>query len=192
MKVVFAQGNPGAQYATTRHNVGFMALDSFAAKNNATFSPKPKFQAEIAEFLYNNEKILLVKPSTFYNETGVAARHLIDFYKLNPTTDFLVIHDELALPFGVVRTRPSGSDAGNNGIKSLNAHLGQNYARIRIGIYNSLSSLGDSANFVLGHLTEEERLALPQLFTHVDHFIQSFLSNNFEVTKITSQFEEAT
>lgn len=192
MKVVFAQGNPGAQYATTRHNVGFMALDSFATKNDVSFNQKPKFQAEVAEFSYNNEKILLVKPSTFYNETGVAARQLIDFYKLNPATDFLVIHDELALPFGVVRTRPSGSDAGNNGIKSLNAHLGQNYARIRIGIYNSLSSVADSANFVLGHFTEEERLALPQLFTHVDHFIHSFLSNNFEVTKITSQLEEAT
>lgn len=192
MKVVFAQGNPGTQYATTRHNVGFMALDSFTAKNNASFNLKPKFQAEIAEFSYNNEKVLLVKPSTFYNETGVAARHLIDFYKLNPSTDFLVIHDELALPFGVVRTRLGGSDAGNNGIKSLNAHLGQNYARIRIGIYNSLSQQADAANFVLGHFTEEEKLALPQLFIHVDHFIHSFLSGTFEATKITRQFEEAT
>jgi len=192
MKVIFAQGNPSAQYATTRHNVGFMVLDLFAKRSNVPFITKPKFQAEIAEFSYNNEKVLLVKPSTFYNETGVAARRITDFYKLNPTTDFLVIHDELALPFGVVRTRLSGSDAGNNGIKSLNAHLGENYARIRIGIYNSLTQQADTANFVLGHFAEEEKLALPQLFVHVDRFIHLFLNNTFEATKIISQFEEAT
>lgn len=186
MKIIFAQGNPGVQYHHTRHNVGFMALDSFAQKMQVKFSPKPKFQAEIAEFSHNGEKTLLVKPATFYNETGICARQIIDFYKLNPTTDFLVIHDELALPFGVVRTRLSGSDAGNNGIKSLNAHLGNEYARIRIGIYNSLSIQADAANFVLGSFTEEEKLLLPDIFTHVHFFIPQFIDNSFEPTKITS------
>lgn len=184
MKIIFAQGNPGAQYQHTRHNVGFLALDSFAEKNGAEFSPKPKFQAEIAEFPYDSEKVLLVKPTTFYNETGLCARQLLDFYKLTPASNFLVIHDELALPFGVVRTRLGGSDAGNNGIKSLNTHLGQEYARIRIGIYNSLSAQADAANFVLGHFTEEEKNTLPDIFTHAHHFIEQFLKTKFEPTKV--------
>lgn len=186
MKVIFAQGNPGLQYQHTRHNVGFLALDAYAQKNGIQFTPKPKFNAEIAEFSHSGEKVLLVKPGTFYNETGIAARTLVDFYKLNPATDFLVIHDELALPFGVVRTRLSGSDAGNNGIKSLNAHLGQNYARIRVGIFNSLNAQADAANFVLGNFTQEEKLSLPAIFTHINTFVSQFLNNTFEPTKITS------
>lgn len=187
MKIIFAQGNPGPQYQHTRHNVGFLTLDSFVQKNGIQFAPKPKFQAEIAEFSHNNEKVLLAKPTTFYNETGVVARHLIDYYKLTPATDFLAIHDELALPFGVVRTRLSGSSAGNNGIKSLNAHLGQEYARIRIGIYNSITDQTDSANFVLSNFSLDEKNALPGIFIHIDTFIMQFLAGNLEPTKVTAQ-----
>ncbi|MEP6710637.1 MAG: aminoacyl-tRNA hydrolase, partial [Candidatus Saccharibacteria bacterium] len=134
MKLIFAQGNPGDQYNTTRHNVGFAILDALAKKFEASFTSKPKFFADIAELNIEGEKILLVKPATFYNETGKSARALVDFYKLAPATDVLVVHDDLALPFGTLRTREKGSDAGNNGIKSLNAHLGPDYARLRIGI----------------------------------------------------------
>ena len=182
MKIIFAQGNPGANYRNTRHNIGFMAIDKVAQENSASFSSKSKFQAEIAELTLEGEKLLLVKPSTFYNETGIAARQLIDFYKLIPATDFLVIHDELALPFGVVRTRTQGSDAGNNGIKSLNAHLGPQYARIRIGIYSSLRDQTDDANFVLGNFSADEKSSLDAIFTHVYYFIEQFLKNSFEPT----------
>lgn len=185
MKIILAQGNPGPQFQYTRHNIGFMALDTFAKENNATFSSKPKFQAEIAEFSYQGEKVLLVKPLTFYNETGISARALVDFYKLNAASDLLVLHDELALPLGVVRTRLKGSDAGNNGIKSLNTHLGQDYARIRIGIYNSLRTQTNDADFVLGSFSLEEKALLPQIFTHVNFFINQFLEDNFESTSKT-------
>src|SRR4051812_44656762 len=120
MKVIFAQGNPGNEYTTTRHNVGFFMLDRYARDNGGEFIKKAKFHADIAELSINSEKVLIVKPTTFYNDTGQSARLLIDFYKLDPSTDFLVIHDDLALPLGTVRTRDKGSDAGNNGIKSLN------------------------------------------------------------------------
>lgn len=182
MKIIFAQGNPGPNYQTTRHNVGFMALDKIAKDNSVSFSSKSKFQAEIAELTLDGEKVLLIKPTTFYNETGIAARQLIDFYKLTPAIDFLVIHDELALPFGVVRTRTQGSDAGNNGIKSLNAHLGSQYARIRIGIYNSLRDQTDDANFVLGNFSADEKDSLPDIFNHVTYFVEQFLHNSFEPT----------
>lgn len=187
MKIILAQGNPGAQYANTRHNIGFFMLDEFARKYDAAFTPKPKFHSEIAEMTVKDEKILLVKPTTFYNETGIAARALSDFYKLNPATDLLVIHDELALPFGVIRTRPNGSDAGNNGIKSLNSHVGSSFWRLRIGIYNPIRDQVDDAHFVLAPFTQAEREALPTIANHANRFIEKFIAEKLEPTKLTVQ-----
>jgi PTH1 family peptidyl-tRNA hydrolase len=184
MKIIFAQGNPGAQYAHTRHNVGFAMIDKYAQAHSTEFIKKPKFHADIAEATVQNEKILLVKPNTFYNETGQSARVLIDFYKLDPATDFLVIHDDLALPFGTIRTRPSGSDAGNNGIKSLNAHLGPTYARIRVGIYNELRDRMPDADFVLSHFNAKERNALADISLHIEQHVDSFIANHFIFTKV--------
>ena len=141
MKIIVAQCNPGTQYARTRHNVGFIVVDELANAIGISWREQSKFRAYTTEATIFDEKVLFVKPTTFYNETGISARALIDFYKLDPKKDFLVIHDELALPFGAVRTREKGSDAGNNGIKSLNAHLGPDYARIRVGIWNDKRDL---------------------------------------------------
>jgi len=184
MKIIFAQGNPGIQYAHTRHNVGFLFLDSFAANHGVSFIKKTKFHADIAEFSAEGEKILLVKPDTFYNETGMAARTLCDFYKVHPAKDFLVIHDDLALPFGTIRTRASGSDAGNNGIKSLNAHLGNDYHRIRIGIYNPGRDRIDDVDFVIGVFSGEEKKALPTIFQQVKQFTDEFIQDNLTLTKV--------
>lgn len=185
MKLIFAQGNPGKEYDGTRHNVGFHLIDELAKEYGTSFIKKPKFHAEIAEATINNQKTLLVKPTTFYNETGQSARQLVDFYKLDPQTDFLVIHDDLALPFGVIRTRPSGSDAGNNGIKSLNAHLGEHYSRIRVGIYNDLRDRIPDADFVLAKFTHGEAEQLPDLFAHTKEFVTSFMGNDLPSTKVT-------
>lgn len=186
MKVIFAQGNPGTTYADSRHNVGFMALDHLAKEWGANFQLKSKFQADIAELTKNGEKILLVKPQTFYNETGRAARALIDFYKLDPAQDFLVIHDELALPFATLRIREKGSDAGNNGIKSLNHHIGPDYTRIRIGIYNSTRDQIDDADFVLASFTSDEKTALPAMYQQVERFVIDFINGSLEPTKVTT------
>jgi len=183
MKLIFAQGNPDEQYSATRHNVGFQVLEAFAAKQGTAFKAKPKFLANIAELSKEGEKVLLVKPTTFYNETGQSARTLVDFYKLNPATDVLVIHDDLALPFGTLRTREKGSDAGNNGIKSLNAHIGHEYARLRIGIYNDLRDRMDDADFVLSRFSKEEAEALLlDIFKKTDQIIESFLNGSFKTT----------
>lgn len=180
MKIIFAQGNPGAQYATTRHNVGFMVLDSLAG--TTTFSPKPKFFAELAEVSLGGEKVLLVKPQTFYNETGRAARAILDFYKLTPA-DFLVVHDDLALPLGTIRTREKGSDGGNNGIKSLNSHVGADYSRIRIGIANDLRGHMSDADFVLGNFSKDEHTQLAQtLIPKSLELIEQFCANRLETT----------
>ncbi|MDB5163145.1 MAG: pth, peptidyl-tRNA hydrolase [Candidatus Saccharibacteria bacterium] len=181
MKLLFAQGNPGRQYARTRHNTGFIALDALAEAQGGTWRTQEKFRADIAEISLQGEKILLVKPLSFYNETGQVARGLVDFYKLNIAGDVLVIHDELALPFGTIRVREKGSDAGNNGIKSLNAHLGQSYARIRIGIWNERRDSMNDADFVLSAFSEEEIKQLHQLIeTKITELIEAFVKGDLE------------
>ena len=180
MKLILAQGNPGPDYAATRHNVGWQVLDSLANEQHATFNLKPKFLADIAELNLAGEKILLVKPQTFYNETGRSARALIDFYKID-SADVLVIHDELALPLGTIRVREQGSDAGNNGVKSLNTHIGSNYSRLRIGIANELLSHIPAADFVLGRFTADEQGQLtkniiPKALELIDQFCRGSLT----------------
>lgn len=180
MKLVFAQGNPESTYDRTRHNIGFYVLDKFAEGHNLTWSEKAKFNALITEVTLRGEKVILVKPTTFYNETSISARKLIDFYSLNTTTDILVIHDDLALPFGTIRIRGQGSDAGNNGIKSLNSHLGPDYHRIRIGIWNERRDLMNDADFVLSRFSKEESkkldaLVVPHVIERIEKFCQETL-----------------
>lgn len=183
MKIILAQGNPGDQYAATRHNVGFQVVDLFAQQHETEFKAKPKFFAAIAEVSINGDKVLLVKPTTFYNETGKTARALIDFYKIDAAEDLLVVHDDLALPFTTLRTRQSGSDAGNNGIKSLNAHVGSSYARLRIGIYNDLRDAIDDADFVLSRFTKAEQATLDEtILPKASTIVTSFIAGSFETT----------
>lgn len=186
MKIIFAQGNPEASYARTRHNIGFVVVDQLAQNWGTAFTSKPKFQAEIAETTQDGQKLLLVKPTTFYNETGYTARKLVDFYKVIPATDFLVIHDELALPLGIIKIRLEGSDAGNNGIKSLNSYVGANYARVRIGIYTPLRDQMNDADFVLGKFSKDEQEVIEMLFPTIEGFIDAFIHNSLESTKVTA------
>jgi len=183
MKIIFAQGNPGIKYTTTRHNVGWQVIDALAKEHQLSFTNKPKFLAEIAETTIQDEKIVLVKPTTFYNEPGQSARAIVDFYKLDPAQDVLVVHDDLALPFGTLRTREKGSDAGNNGIKSLNAHLGPDYARLRIGIDNDLRIRIPDADFVLSQFSADEIHTIqnditPKALEYINNFINNTHQNS--------------
>ncbi len=187
MKLVFAQGNPGERYARTRHNVGFFVIDAFReARGGTPWKKASKANADVSEVSVDGEKVLLVKPLSYYNETGPVARALVDFYKLNPSHDVLVLHDELALPFGTVRVREKGSDAGNNGIRSLNSHLGSDYARIRVGIWNELRDAIDDADFVLSAFTKKEAETLQQLTQQtILPLITAFINDSLEVTSHT-------
>jgi PTH1 family peptidyl-tRNA hydrolase len=175
MKLIFAQGNTGPEYTHSRHNVGFLVIDKLADTINSTWTDKPKFHAITAEATIAGEKVLLVKPTSFYNETGASARKIIDFYKLDPANDLLVIHDDLTLPFGTIRVRQQGSDAGNRGVKSINAHIDESYARIRIGTCNELrEKMGDSS-FVLGkfsviELKSLEKNVIPKVIEQIEKF----------------------
>ena len=156
MKIIFAQGNPDQKYTRTRHNTGFLVLDALGEKYGANWRDIDKYKGRISDVMIDTEKVLLVKPLSYYNDTGLVARQLTDYYKLDPAKDFLVIHDDLALPLGTIRIRENGSDAGNNGVKSLNQHLGDAYKRIRVGIWTEDRDKMDDVNFVLGTFPKAE------------------------------------
>lgn len=181
MKLVLGLGNPGEKFKNTRHNIGFRVLSEYAKEKGVEFSVKEKFRACIAELTVDGEKVLLAKPTTYYNLTGEAARLITDFYKIAPE-GVLIVHDELALPFGTIRTRIGGSDAGNNGIKSMNQHLGPDTARIRIGVYNELRDRIDDADFVLSNFTKTEDEALESIAGKSASIIDSFLRGDFSST----------
>jgi PTH1 family peptidyl-tRNA hydrolase len=186
MKLIFAQGNPDPKYAKTRHNTGFNVLDAFGEQHDALWKDVDKFTARIAELSIDGEKVILVKPSSYYNDTGTVARKLTDFYKLDAENDVLVIHDDLALPLGTIRIREKGGDAGNNGVKSLNTHLGTNYPRIRIGIWTDSRDLMDDVDFVLGSFSKKEQKKLEkEVIPHTLNLITDFLQGKLETTSHT-------
>lgn len=133
MKIIAGLGNPGAEYAHTKHNVGFMLVDALAERFGVD-AWRGKFDALVGEGRIGAEKILLVKPLTYMNESGRAIGPLLDWYKLAPE-DLIVAHDDMDIAAGTVRLRRKGSAGGHNGIKSLLAHIGsEDFARVRLGI----------------------------------------------------------
>ena len=195
MKVILALGNPGEKYVHTRHNAGFLVIDQLAAEQGAQFSNKPKFFADIAELnsftvdsaastnshtIVPREKILLVKPTTYYNEVGIAARALMDFYKLT-LDDLLIIHDDTDLDFGKIRIRKGGRDAGSNGLKSLHAHIGSDFWHIRIGTDNLLRRQVSTDRFVMMNFNSDEltilkNWAIPTTRTMIHDFLSDHIS----------------
>lgn len=132
MLLIVGLGNPGSQYARNRHNVGFMAADAIARRHSFSGFSK-KFRAEIAEGTLAGEKTLIIKPMTFINLSGDSVGEAMRFYKLKPA-DIIVIHDELDIAPGKLKLKTGGGNGGHNGLKSIDAHCGKDYKRLRIGI----------------------------------------------------------
>ena len=170
MKIIVGFGNPGSKYNFTRHNLGFLALDFYAKTHKLTWQNKPKFNAIVAK---NDENgTLFIKAQTYYNEVGQSVRAVLDFYKLSPQ-DILVICDDFNLEFGKIRFRERGSAGGNNGLKSIIAHLGtEDFPRLRIGTANDdiRSKVGDT-DFVLSRFSEQEYAELPTILREIESFI---------------------
>jgi len=188
MKLIIGLGNPGREYEHSRHNFGFAAVEYFAKKNNAKWTFAKKFDAEIAEIELDGEKILLAKPQKFYNLSGEAAQKIREFYKLD-NSDILVIHDEMDLPFGQIRTRHGGSDAGNNGVKNLIANLGENFSRIRIGsgvretVHDGKARPDDAGrDYVLARLSREEKKIFAEELPTIAQIITDFANGDFRET----------
>jgi PTH1 family peptidyl-tRNA hydrolase len=182
MKLIFAQGNPEPEYSLSRHNVGFLILNTLANIHGAKWSKSAKFKALTTEITIDDEKVILAKPNTYYNETGISARKLVDFYKLDPANDLLVVHDDLSLPFGTIRIREQGGDAGNNGIKSINSHIDSGYTRIKVGISND-EKRTDDATFVLAKFNNSELgILIEKILPHAVKLIVQFADDSLEHT----------
>lgn len=160
MKLIIGLGNPGRQYANTRHNVGFMCADFLQKKLELPeFKLQKKFFAEISEGIFNNEKIIIAKPQTYMNVSGKSVKALLDFYHCEQD-DLWVIFDDVDLPLGKIRVKPDGSAGSHNGMKSIVEALGfQNFPRIRIGIESrgqSSPSAQEISSFVLNKFNKQE------------------------------------
>jgi len=132
MLIFAGLGNPGGKYARNRHNIGFMAVEAIAGHNG--FGPwRSRFQGEVSEGRLGTEKVLLLKPQTFMNESGRSVGEAVRFYKLD-AADVVVFHDELDLAPGKVRLKTGGGHAGHNGLRSIQSHLGPDFRRVRLGI----------------------------------------------------------
>ena len=156
MYIIVGLGNPGREYAETRHNAGFRAVDAFIDEFHID-GPQVKFRAMIGKGTVGGEKVLCVKPLTYMNLSGEAVRAVCDFYKIDPETELIVISDDVDLEPGRLRIRKSGSAGGHNGLKSIIQHLGtEKFLRIRIGVGGKKAGW-DLADHVLGKFPEEER-----------------------------------
>lgn len=164
MKLILGLGNPGEKYQKTRHNFGFRAVEAFGEKYDfPQFQLEKKFKAEISEKKIGAEKIFLAKPQTFMNLSGETAISLLNFYKPH-LHDFLVIYDDVDLPFGSLRVREGGGSGGHNGVKDLIKHFGtESFARIRLGIANELLDVMPTEEFVLGKFSKDEEKEIPKI-----------------------------
>ncbi len=156
MKLIVGLGNIGKEYENTRHNIGFMVADAVAKKHEVSFS-KEERDALVAEFRAEGEKILIIKPTTYMNDSGVAVGQFARFYNIAPE-DIAVIHDDMDLPIGFLRIRPNGSSGGHNGIKSVQSHLGTDkFVRFRIGIGHPVHEKQVVLDYVLTKFNAEEQ-----------------------------------
>lgn len=187
MKLIVGLGNPGASYAKTRHNIGFFALDSIAHENKAVFTDYPKFRASIAKTTINQDTVLLVKPTTFYNDTGESVQLIAHFYKITPN-DIILLHDDIHLPIGTIRTRKGGRTAGNNGLKSVEQHIGDATYRLRIGTWTEQYTPATATTFVLGKIKRSEQAILNAELPTIHTIIQQFCNN--QLVETTYQHRE--
>ena len=178
MKLIVGLGNPGKEYEMTRHNIGFMCVDSFAKMNNITIDNK-KFGGEFVKFKIDGEDIILLKPQMYINLSGEVIRKYVDYYKID-LADILVISDDIYLECGKYKLKQNGSSGGHNGLKNIENNLGsQEYKRLKIGISNDNNI--DTKDYVLGKIKDTDYKKYIDLFQITDNIIYDFLFCDFEM-----------
>lgn len=184
MKLIVGLGNPGEQYDGTRHNIGFAVVDEFAKMQGfPKWSDKKDLRCLLSSKVVGKQTIIIIKPTTFMNSSGEAAAAVQHFYKIN-NSHTIIVYDELDMPLGQLRTRTGGGSAGHNGIKSLIAHFGDDFGRLRIGVANEHSAAAQSDNFVLSQFNKTERSALSAI-THEAITVLSEYIHNGELSAET-------
>ena len=184
MIVIVGLGNPGKTYEKTVHNLGFMAIDYFAEKNNFTFA-KNKFSAIIAEGIIDGEKVILLKPQTFMNLSGKSVEEVKNLYKLDGS-QILVISDDIDLPFGNLRLRAKGSAGTHNGLRDIVQKIGEDFPRIRVGAGRPENI--DLATYVLSKMSNEKIEILQEKFECINNALLKFVKtksvNGIDINKI--------
>ena len=178
-------GNPGKQYSTSRHNIGFLLLQNLSNKYNSKFLLKDKLKSYLSEFTINDSKFRLFLPNTFMNNSGEAVRAIVDWYKINLDQVFIIVDDK-DLPLGKIRFRKKGSSGGHNGLKSIIEKLQtQNFNRIRIGIGSPSSMQGisdfNTISHVLGNISQEEKSILDKVYEHVIESLEKLNTKKEEI-----------
>lgn len=182
--LIVGLGNPGKEYVGTRHNIGFACIEAFTKDNEqfANWVTKKELKCEIASGVFGGVRILAVKPTTFMNLSGEAVQQVQNFYKL-PSSETVVLHDELDLEFGQIRTKVGGGSAGHNGLKSIIKNSSDDFGRIRIGINNNHRTKNDEKDFVLKPFSKDEQDNLKNLYKEIN----SILTETIYSGKLTTE-----
>lgn len=186
--LIVGLGNIGNEYSGTRHNIGFAAIDRYATDNEfPDWIEKRDLKAHFTSKQVGQTRVILVKPTTFMNLSGEAVQATAHFYKIQPS-NIVVIHDELDIPFGQIRTRTGGSSAGHNGIKSVTSHIGESYGRVRIGIGPKEPEQMDTADFVLAPFTVDQSAQLRNLTREVSALLSEYAYGATDLPSETRNF----
>lgn len=177
--LIVGLGNPGSKYAETRHNIGFKVVEAVAKELEGTF--RSDKHADIAEVKYKGRTLVLIKPTTFMNLSGKALKYWLQTEKI-PASNLLVVTDDIALPFGILRMKGKGSDGGHNGLKDIQSVLSsQEYARLRFGVGNDFKR-GQQADYVLGEWSSEESEKLGERIHTAMQFVYGFVTIGLGLT----------
>lgn len=178
MKAIIGLGNPGKEYVGTRHNVGFLVVEELARRFGGRFTPKSSIEAEIAEVMINEQRVLLVKPQTFMNVSGRSLSAVLSKYPVK-LEDVVVVYDDADLPFGDVRVKSSGSSAGHRGMESILATLpkGSNVSRVRVGIGRPAHPDMPLDEFVLAKWTTDDGEKLPLVIASASEAISKWIAS---------------
>ena len=179
MVIIAGLGNPTREYENTRHNIGFMAIDMLADKYNIHVMDC-KHKALIGKGIIGTTKVILVKPLTYMNLSGEAIRAVVDYYKVDPTSELIVIYDDISLDVGQLRIRKKGSAGGHNGIKNIIAHLDDDtFLRVKVGVGEKPKGY-DLADYVLGHFSKEELEVMRESLEKVDGAVNLMLEDKVD------------
>ena len=163
--IVVGLGNPGGEYADTRHNVGFMAIDYIAERCGVKID-RAKFHALVGKCRLGGSRVLLMKPQTFMNSSGTAVGEAAAFYKI-PAENIIVLHDEISFEPGLFRIRRKGSAGGHNGLKSIISHIGEDFPRVKIGVGKKPNPEYDLVDWVLGKIPKLDREAIAERYADI-------------------------
>lgn len=190
MQLIVGLGNPGEKYQYTRHNIGYMAIDNIVSAQQ-DYKIKKKFNSIIYETIIDKNRIILIKPETYMNNSGDAVFQIANFYKID-SKNILVLHDELDIPFGKIRIKSGGGNAGHNGLKSISNKIDNNYTRVRLGIGHPGNKERVNGH-VMGNFTGSEKEKLNQILNYLTNNIYEILNKkesfiiNFELVEVQNQ-----